>query len=82
MHFDIFNMTIIRKQKSDMGKALLAAAKGHHTDIVMCILKKDLSIIDQSIKDIPLLRQAFQDGLSCVFEVRLHECTYVRAYMW
>ena len=54
-----------------MAKALLAAARGHHTDIVMCILKKDTSIMEQSIKDTPLFRQAMQDDLSCVFEVRL-----------
>ena len=63
-----------------MAKALLAAARGHHTDIVMCILKKDTSIMEQSIKDTPLFRQAMQDDLSCVFEVRLVSIilTYVR----
>ena len=61
----------VDENKVDMAMALLAAARGHHTDIVKCILQKDQSIIEQEIKDMPLREQAIHDDLSCIFEVRL-----------
>lgn len=53
-----------------MAKALLAAARGNHINIVKYILEKDVSVMEQEIREgIPLIKQAMADDLSCVFEV-------------
>lgn len=56
--------------KSDIAKALLAAARGDHAKIVECILQKDNTLIVERVSnDEELWKQAITEELTCVFEV-------------
>ena len=62
----------------DLAKALLAAARGNHLEVVEIILRMDddafhdknrYSVLRVQLNGVETWKIAVQDGLSCIFEV-------------